>query len=384
MPLTFYYISTIIGLACFGIFFFYWRKRSVDLSALSLLFFLELTLLLISLIVSDYADADIPLVNLLSILFFVNLVLIPPFMYFCLVQYYTQAPILKNLEKQLNHFYIPIGLLIINLVFFVVIYTSDTDSMYQVMSGDVLAFLNFIALLVIFPLQNVYYIYQAFRLHHKMEPEKAISFFSSLKRRNWATFFISSYLTILTLIIFRQIGLFDNWDIAFLMVMAGIFILTWYIGSQVFLAEENQGMAVAKQTKDTTNSITAATVNSTQNLLNETQQEQIFERILSLLETDKIYLQQDLSLSHLSKIANTNAKYLRTVIRNKTDRNFTSYINSFRVKEAERLLSAEDAQQYTIEAIGEQAGFKSKSAFYAAFKNELGITPKVYRDQRNA
>jgi AraC-like DNA-binding protein len=35
-----------------------------------------------------------------------------------------------------------------------------------------------------------------------------------------------------------------------------------------------------------------------------------------------------------------------------------------------------------LEALGRRAGFRSRSAFYEAFRRLLGVTPSLYRRQR--
>ncbi|WP_344820962.1 AraC family transcriptional regulator [Aquimarina gracilis] len=40
--------------------------------------------------------------------------------------------------------------------------------------------------------------------------------------------------------------------------------------------------------------------------------------------------------------------------------------------------------KYSVEAIGLEAGFKSKSAFYSTFKASLGMSPGAFRKLQNA
>jgi len=53
-------------------------------------------------------------------------------------------------------------------------------------------------------------------------------------------------------------------------------------------------------------------------------------------------------------------------------------INFYRIEEAKNLLSSEKAKQMTIEAIGSDSGFNTKSAFYRAFKKHTGLTPSDF------
>ena len=58
--------------------------------------------------------------------------------------------------------------------------------------------------------------------------------------------------------------------------------------------------------------------------------------------------------------------------------NFVSFVNSYRIAEAKKLLLDPNKYNLTIEAIGNESGFKSKSAFNGAFKKITGMTPSAF------
>lgn len=49
-----------------------------------------------------------------------------------------------------------------------------------------------------------------------------------------------------------------------------------------------------------------------------------------------------------------------------------------RVKHAIDLLNTDAKERLTIEAIGEQSGFKTRSNFYTIFKENTGMTPREF------
>jgi AraC-like DNA-binding protein len=80
----------------------------------------------------------------------------------------------------------------------------------------------------------------------------------------------------------------------------------------------------------------------------------------------------------LAEKLNTNKSYLSQVINEYFRKNFSTFVNEYRVKEASRLLLEKESENYTIEAIANSVGFKSKSAFNSAFKKFTGITPSYF------
>ncbi len=105
-------------------------------------------------------------------------------------------------------------------------------------------------------------------------------------------------------------------------------------------------------------------------------------KLKTLLEDEKIYLNPDLSLSNLATSLNTNKTNLSKLINSNYGQNFNNLINSYRVKEAKKMLADPEYHNYTIEAIAEMTGFKSKSAFHKAFKEFSDQTPYQFKKQK--
>jgi AraC-like DNA-binding protein len=63
--------------------------------------------------------------------------------------------------------------------------------------------------------------------------------------------------------------------------------------------------------------------------------------------------------------------------------NFSALLNRYRVEEACRLRGDPAFDHLTIDAIGYQAGFQSRSTFYSAFKQIRGETPGQTRRRRS-
>lgn len=108
----------------------------------------------------------------------------------------------------------------------------------------------------------------------------------------------------------------------------------------------------------------------------------LLTRLTTLLQDQKLYTRPDLKMPEVAEAIGTSPHELSWLINTHLQMGFRDFLNHHRVEEAKKLLLQESA--YTIEAIGNQAGFKSKSAFYKAFKKHTGLTPTQYKAQTSS
>ena len=109
------------------------------------------------------------------------------------------------------------------------------------------------------------------------------------------------------------------------------------------------------------------------------QQQILWQLLLTHLQEKESYLDSNLTLQGLALQLSTNTTYLSQTINELAEKNFTDFINAYRIKNAQKLLKDPDFDQYTIDGIAAKTGFVSKSAFYRAFKKETGLTPGQYK-----
>ena len=101
-----------------------------------------------------------------------------------------------------------------------------------------------------------------------------------------------------------------------------------------------------------------------------------FKELLTFMQKEKPYLDAELTLHQLAEQFGVTYNHLSQIINENAQRNFYSFINSYRLQESIHLLKDE---KNTILAIAYEAGFKSKSVFNTLFKKEKGVTPSEFR-----
>lgn len=91
------------------------------------------------------------------------------------------------------------------------------------------------------------------------------------------------------------------------------------------------------------------------------------------------YLNPELSRSMLAQELEISEGYLSEIISQFLNTNFNDYVNTYRIEQAILLFKDTKYDLFSIDAIGYESGFKSKSVFYSAFKKVTGKTPRAYR-----
>lgn len=108
------------------------------------------------------------------------------------------------------------------------------------------------------------------------------------------------------------------------------------------------------------------------------------KRIKQHMLEQKPYLDHYLNLEELAKQLSMHPRALSVAIKNNFQANFYEFINSFRTKEAIRLLEDKENPNRTMIEIHGDSGFNSKATFNAIFKKTVGMTPTQYKKSKRA
>lgn len=111
--------------------------------------------------------------------------------------------------------------------------------------------------------------------------------------------------------------------------------------------------------------------------LNDQDAEILLGKLEKLMNEQAVYRNPDLKLGDLSKGINVTSHQLSQFLNDNLGKNFTMFVNEFRIREACKIMSTD--HRLTLESIGYEVGFNAKSTFFATFKKLTGTTPLNYQ-----
>ncbi|MCX7987064.1 MAG: helix-turn-helix domain-containing protein [Bacteroidales bacterium] len=103
-----------------------------------------------------------------------------------------------------------------------------------------------------------------------------------------------------------------------------------------------------------------------------------FKQIQKFMTDKKPYLDPEINLTKFSSALDACSHNISLTINTRYNMNFFDFINYHRVEDAKKMLTKLDELGITIEAVGYDCGFNSKSSFYRAFKKFTGVTPSEF------
>ena len=120
--------------------------------------------------------------------------------------------------------------------------------------------------------------------------------------------------------------------------------------------------------------------NNTRPKLSQERRQALLDNILNVMEKPEDFCSTEFSLEKLAELADSNSKYVSMVINEDLGKNFSNFLNEYRIKEAcKRIMDTRNYGQFTYEAIGLSVGFKSRSNFSHTFKKITGLTIKEFK-----
>ena len=189
-------------------------------------------------------------------------------------------------------------------------------------------------------------------------------------RHKWASvliilysLFILSYISYYVLVNFSFFN--SQWDYMISVMMSvSIYTIGYFIFKQpeVFDGEFYSNLFLPIKNKNETLETS---------LLNE-----FYEYLTNYMTNEKPYIDNELRLVNLADQVGFSTHLLSKIINEKSGVNFNTFVNDYRLVEAEKLLISEENPN--IKSIFYQVGFNNKVTFYKAFKNKHHCTPTEF------
>lgn len=107
----------------------------------------------------------------------------------------------------------------------------------------------------------------------------------------------------------------------------------------------------------------------------------LMQSVNALFEEESVYLNPKISLAEVARSVGTTTKVLSRVINESTGKNFSEFVNSYRIAKAKQLLIAPETKNEKIVSIAYDSGFNNVTTFNLAFKGSTQLTPSEYRKQ---
>lgn len=110
--------------------------------------------------------------------------------------------------------------------------------------------------------------------------------------------------------------------------------------------------------------------------------ENLLKNLNSLLDIQRIYLKENLTILSFARQMNVPEKKVRKLINQGLGyRNFNEFLNHYRIREAKMILSDPSKNELQVLRIAMDLGYGSLAPFNRAFKEIVGVTPSDFRRQ---
>lgn len=159
-----------------------------------------------------------------------------------------------------------------------------------------------------------------------------------------------------------------------ILLVFNLFLVYWiiYNGFQ----QENVTLLVQDEQQNNLDTAQATKENKEEDIM---EMKAITLALDTFFEKTKVFKKRDLTVVDVSVAVGISPKKISKAINQIKKVNFNTYINTLRLEEAVLYLNDPKHYNLSIEGIGQEAGFNSKSVFYCAFKKKYNCTPLQFR-----
>lgn len=225
---------------------------------------------------------------------------------------------------------------------------------------------------MVFAAQVVFFLVYGSRLVMRYN-ERIANFYSNLEEKTivWVHLLLLSFVvTSIISMIFNIIGkgVFMENQLLLLIPSAIFSVLLFFIGFQGYM----QNHTVADLELDELQS----PISDLKRMNNKV----LREKLVELFEHEAVFKQQDLKITHVSALLQTNRTYVSNLINTEFSCTFNDFVNQYRLEYAKQLLAEEASNVYSLDYIAEKSGFGSLSTFIRVFRDSEKTTPGRFRN----
>lgn len=112
--------------------------------------------------------------------------------------------------------------------------------------------------------------------------------------------------------------------------------------------------------------------------LSEETKNHYITRIVSYMVEKEPFLNHGFTIYKLAEALQLSPTYASRSINQVLGKSFRDFVNTYRVRKACEYLKGDKMKTVTIEAIAMESGFRSRTAFYNAFKRVTDVSPGEY------
>ncbi len=226
---------------------------------------------------------------------------------------------------------------------------------------------------IIFSVQIIVFLIAGHRLVVRYN-KKIANFYSDLKSKslNWVNLLLYSIiLTSIASTVFNVLGRATFEDSVYLLLFPSLIfsILLFLIGFQGYM--QNHNIVDLEKDLEVQNEVN----------MKDYAHNHLKDELIKLFVKDQLFKQNDLKITNVCKLLNTNRTYVSNLINKDFNCTFVEFVNNYRIEEAKKLLSDLSLKNYSLNYISELSGFGSLNTFIRIFKQKEGITPGRFRDQ---
>lgn len=113
-------------------------------------------------------------------------------------------------------------------------------------------------------------------------------------------------------------------------------------------------------------------------LLTKNEVEKYASQLEKIMHDYKPYLNPDITLNDIASYLELPPNYTSQLLNEGFNKNFSEYINTYRINEFKKRITLPESKNLTILAVAYDSGFNSKTSFNTFFKKIQGVSPNTY------